>query len=439
MLLPSMKKVLVLSSSDIHGASEAAYRISKFAMDAGFDVRMLVEKKTRADEFIIQKSPEILTGVNRLLAIPGKILKRLKINRAGKAFKPKTHPKYIFFAEEKIKYISGQRVLDIVNFIPDLIIACVTYNLVNTQTLLELKQLTNARILIVTMDMIPLTGGCHYAWDCTGYQFDCKNCPAIIDDKYKDWAHQDLMIKHKNIKAAGIEILAASGWTLQQSKASFLFKDQKKIFNINSMIDTTLFNNANRNAAKNIFGIPANLKTIFIIGGLTDVRKGMIYAIEAINLVWHKIDPDLRDDICVLTVKKEVDIESATSENLLFKSHYIDYVKDYRLLSLVYQAADVFLSPSIEDSGPMMVSEALACGTPVVAFEMGVASNMVINGYNGFKAELKNSEQLAEGLEKVLTLTDEDFKQFSDNAVLQVEQFSSQKTVVEVLNELLPN
>lgn len=434
-----MKKILVLSNSDIHGASEAAYRITKFAIDAGFDVKMLVDKKTREDSFIVQQSPEILTGINRLLALPGKILKKLKLVSAGKTFKPKTHPKYIFFAEEKIKYVSGQRVLDLVNFIPDLIIAGVMYNLVNTQTLLELKQLTNARIVIVTMDMIPLTGGCHYAWDCIGYQFDCKNCPAIVDADFKDLAHQDLMIKHKNIKEAGIEVLAASGWTLQQSKASFLFKNQKKIFNINSMIDTTLFNNANRYAAKNIFGIPANLKTIFIIGGLADVRKGMTYAIEAINLVWHRMDPKLRDHISVLTVKKEVDIESATSKNLLFKTHYIDYVKDYRLLSLVYQAADVFLSPSIEDSGPMMVSEALACGTPVVAFEMGVASNMVINGYNGFKAELKNSKQLAEGLEKVLTLSDREFKQFSDNAVLQVEQFSSQKTVVEVLNELMKN
>ena len=432
-----MKKILLLSDSDIHGASEAAYRIAKFAVDAGFEVGMVVKRKTRVDSFIIQYKPEILTGVKRVLAMPKKLLYKLKLLPQSNTFRIKTNPKYMFYPEEKMKYSSGKNMLSHINFTPDLILAAITYQIANTQTLVELKEITNAKVLSITMDMIPLTGGCHYAWDCKGYETDCKNCPAIIEDKYKNYAHEDLMLKKENSNKAGLEILAASGWTLKQSQNSLLFKNQKQIFNINSMIDTNLFNNKNRDFAKNIFGIPKNVKTIFIIGGLTDVRKGMLYAIDAINMVYNRLPIILRDKIYVFTVKKEANIETETANKILFKTHYIDYIKDYRLLSLVYQAADVFLSPSIEDSGPMMVSEALACGTPVVAFEMGVAYNMVINNYNGFKAELKNSEQLADGLEKVLLLNDEEFKIYSDNAVSQVEKYSSQNTVIEVLNQLL--
>lgn len=432
-----MKKILVLSESDVHGASEAAYRISKFAVDAGFEVAMIVNKKTRKDNFIHNFKPEILKGVKRILAMPKKILYKLKILPPQNSFKVKTNPKYMFYPEEKMKYSSGKNMLSHINFVPDLILSGITYQLANTQTLVELKQLTNAKMVSITMDMIPLTGGCHYAWDCKSYETDCKNCPAIVENKYKNYAHEDLMLKKENSEKAGLETIAASGWTLKQSQNSLLFKNQKQIFNINSMIDTNLFNNKNRAWAKNIFGLPADVKTIFIIGGLTDVRKGMLYAIEALNLVFNNLPVSKREKIYVLTVKKETNIEQETADKILFKTHYIDYIKDYRLLSLAYQASHVFLSASIEDSGPMMVSEALACGTPVVAFEMGVASNMVVNGFNGFKAELKNSTQLAVGLEKILLLSDEEFKSYSDNAVSQVVKYSSQSTVIEVLNELL--
>ena len=43
------------------------------------------------------------------------------------------------------------------------------------------------------------------------------------------------------------------------------------------------------------------------------------------------------------------------------------------VLAKAYAAANAFACPSIEDSGPMMINEAMMCGTPVVAFRMGVA------------------------------------------------------------------
>ena len=104
---------------------------------------------------------------------------------------------------------------------------------------------------------------------------------------------------------------------------------------------------------------------------------------------------------------------------------HINYIKDYRLLALLYQATDVFVNSSIEDSGPMMVSEALACGTPVVGFDMGVVNNMVITGYNGYKAKLKDSGDLSQGIKEILELSKDEYKQYSLNALKQVEEYSS--------------
>ena len=120
-----------------------------------------------------------------------------------------------------------------------------------------------------------------------------------------------------------------------------------------------------------------------------------------------------------------------------FEKKFIEYVKDYRLLKLLYQASNVFVNSSIEDSGPMMVSEALACGTPVVGFDMGIVNNMIISDYNGYKAKLKDSNDLAIGIKKILDLSEEEYNQYSLNTVRQVEEFSSLKYAEKVLADLL--
>lgn len=62
------------------------------------------------------------------------------------------------------------------------------------------------------------------------------------------------------------------------------------------------------------------------------------------------------------------------------------------------------VSPSLEDSGPMMINQSVMCGTPMVTFNTGVAMDIVQNGKTGFRAELFNTEELAEAIYKMLCL-----------------------------------
>ncbi|MBL0026764.1 MAG: hypothetical protein IPO98_18045 [Saprospiraceae bacterium] len=206
--------------------------------------------------------------------------------------------------------------------------------------------------------MSPLTGGCHYAWECRGRK-DCKACPAIIDEKKNDWSHNNLILKMKNIEKAGIKIIAASGWTQMQARKSILFQNQDKIENINSCIDTRLFNSKNRDIAKRIFGVDDDVKLIFCgAQKMTDHRKGFSYFKESLDILFEMLDAATRNKICILIVGR--DYQDSVYTKIPFQTHAIDYIKDYRLLSLAYQASDIFVCPSIEDSGPMMVSEGIS-------------------------------------------------------------------------------
>ena len=78
------------------------------------------------------------------------------------------------------------------------------------------------------------------------------------------------------------------------------------------------------------------------------------------------------------------------------------YVHSEIELVLSYQAADVFACPSMQDAGPMMVSQAMLCGTPVIAFDMGIVPELITSGENGYVARLGDAEDFARGLKTML-------------------------------------
>jgi glycosyltransferase involved in cell wall biosynthesis len=52
-------------------------------------------------------------------------------------------------------------------------------------------------------------------------------------------------------------------------------------------------------------------------------------------------------------------------------------------LAEVYRACDFFVSCSIQDAGPMMIGEAMACGRPSIAYPIGIAPDLIEQGRNG--------------------------------------------------------
>jgi glycosyltransferase involved in cell wall biosynthesis len=167
---------------------------------------------------------------------------------------------------------------------------------------------------------------------------------------------------------------------------------------------------------------------------MEDPRKGFSYLLQALELLDRELPLEKKEKIVLLVVSNSINEEF---DSVTFKKQKIDYIKDYRLLSLLYQAADLFINSSIEDSGPMMVSEALACGTPVVGFDTGILTNMVIDNYNGYKAPVRDSRKLADGIRKVFELNKDTYEIFSKNAVKQVEEFSSYEYAEKIFKQIL--
>src|SRR5690554_3277940 len=80
----------------------------------------------------------------------------------------------------------------------------------------------------------------------------------------------------------------------------------------------------------------------------------------------------------------------------------------------LYNAADLFVSPSLQDNLPNTIMEAMACGIPCVGFSTGGIPEMIDHCENGYVAKDKGAKDLAYGIEWTLFKTD--YEKISINA-----------------------
>ena len=77
----------------------------------------------------------------------------------------------------------------------------------------------------------------------------------------------------------------------------------------------------------------------------------------------------------------------------------------------IYNAADLFVIPSLEDNLPNTVMESMACGTPCVGFDTGGIPEMIDHGCNGYVAHHKSAEDFARGI--IVLLQEADYPAYA--------------------------
>ena len=107
----------------------------------------------------------------------------------------------------------------------------------------------------------------------------------------------------------------------------------------------------------------------------------------------------IRDQDYYDELKKDID-----GKNIILYGA-LDFAKKVEL----YQKAKAFIFPILwEEPFGLVMIEAMACGTPVVAFNNGAISEVVVNGKTGFVIENNSEEELAEAIKKIALIKRED-------------------------------
>lgn len=392
-------KVLIIAKEDYLGAGKAAFRLYESFKRKGHEVCMLVKNKVGDDKGIIKYDDLIKSSYYFRV-------KQFLENRVFKFSKRNivTDHNYYFFGSEDLE--QNPQINLIVNklpFNPQIIIVTWTSDFFSPKSLFKLQRKTGARMFVYPMDMSLLTGGCHYAWDCVGYTANCKNCPAILEKSDKDIAFRNLESKKKYYKKAGINALLPSEQLLNQAKESSLFKNQKGFKNVLIPIEENTYNSRSREEARSYYKLSTDLKVIFFGASFTnEKRKGLSLLVQAMNLLKDRY---IKEDIDINSIRLLIAGNRPDANTIVefpFNTTYLGYITDDKIFSLAYQAADVFINTSIQDSGPMMINESIMCGTPVVTFDLGVAPDLVLNDFSGYRVQIKDVEKMSNALYNIL-------------------------------------
>jgi glycosyltransferase involved in cell wall biosynthesis len=413
-------KILILTSSHPYVSAGIIAKdiLTAFADTAGNEVKIVTKAfDNYHDNRIIPINTKFGNISNIAYRLFNRTLKRLLIllyrdykNREEK-IKVNFNKDFIFEYPHNKTYYSSKRILRRAKIKPDIIIILFTTGFLSFKNIFELNQITKSPVFIYPMDMISFTGGCHYAWNCTKYTTICGMCPAINSNILEDLSYKNYQYKLKYIEISNLEIIAGTEYLYQQLTKSSLFR-HKSIIKLLLPVDNNIFKPAKRQLIRNKLGLPIDKKIIFIGSViLNEKRKGVQELIEALNYLYNKLDKTTINNIYLVFAGRHFE----TIENIIpFNNKFLGFLSINELAN-VFQASDIFLNSSIEDSGPLMINQSIMCGTPVVSFEMGVSLDLVITGKTGYRAKLMCPIDLANGIAHILKLNKFEYNKMSAN------------------------
>jgi glycosyltransferase involved in cell wall biosynthesis len=268
---------------------------------------------------------------------------------------------------------------------------------------LSLKSLENlfklGKPVVWTLhDEWAFTGGCHYAGTCRGFEHTCGHCLFLRHPAATDLSHRIWQRKANILTDAPLHVVACSEWLASEARRSSLLGGYP-ILSIPNPIDAERFAPQHPHLARKALGLPTQKPLIlFVAMNVQDERKGFRYFKEALGIL-HAEAGASHEAPELLVVGKS---QTTDFDDVPFRTHHLGSITSATTMAQVYNAASVFVIPSLEDNLPNTVMEALACGTPVVGFDTGGIPEMVQHLQHGFIAPQRNATALAQGMRWVL-------------------------------------
>ncbi|WP_421800281.1 glycosyltransferase [Haliscomenobacter sp.] len=268
-------------------------------------------------------------------------------------------------------------------------------SLVNIEQLAKLGK----PIVVILHDMCYLTGGCHYSFDCDKYKTKCHNCQCFPDSKERDLSTIGFEQKLKlYAKYNNLFFVSPSKWLYDCAQQSALTHN-KPLFHIPNVLDRSIFKPFDKKLAREILNIdPDEQIILFGAAHVQSPYKGWDYLQTALKLFHQRVHPE-KTSVLIFGTGDDPKI----SEAIPFPIRFMGQLKDEYTLAVLYNAADVFIAPSLADNLPYTIFESLACGTPVVAFNTGGIPDLIQHEINGYLATYKDAEDLSRGIHFCLT------------------------------------
>lgn len=403
-------KILILNFGDFKGgASIAANRLHESLIKNNIDSKLLVlDKKTNnLNTFTINLFSFKLSSF--FSKVEDKLIKIVYPNKTTNRFSS--------------SLLSNNKITRAINdYNPDVVhLHWVQSGMLSVKDISKIKK----PIVWTLHDVWAFTGGCHYNQNCMNFHDSCGNCKVLGSHKSSDLSQFVFNSKLKDYtKHGNITFIGLSKWMSKLARNSPLTKN--KVINLPNPINTNIYKPTPKDDTS--FLLEINSKTNNILIGAMSLeikRKGFKEFIDAVEYISNDFDL--------------ITFGTSKSNSFKIKQRILDagFISNINQMVMLYSAVCVTVIPSLEENLSNVIMESLACGTPVVAFNIGGNSDMITHKVNGYLAIPFDLKDLAQGIDWVLNNKDE--FNLSQNSVNKVREEFDYSIVAKKYIDLYKN
>lgn len=277
---------------------------------------------------------------------------------------------------------------------------------------LALKHIAvNKKIVWTLHDEYLITGHCSFTIRCERWKQGCGTCPdlKIYPPLELDTTIENQLEKKNFLKQIQPCIVTPSEWLAK--RVEFTYPFLKKLHVIYNGVDVNIFKPTKNVAELKIkHNIPPQKFIVLFVAELSVANpfKGGDILIEIIQSLTH------RTDILFLTIGGNTsDYSNVVS---------LPYIADEQIISELYSLSDIMLYPTKADNLPLVVLESMACGTPVIASDIGGISEIIDDKNNGYLISNNCKTEFINSLFTFYAMSDNEKNRVSTSAIEKIHQ-----------------
>ena len=368
-----MKVAIVNGTDSGGGAGIAGWNLHQGLLEAGVDSRLIVDNPTRSED-------EHVYTLARRVTFAGRALNKAswKLGLTGlstfHSYSLFDHPQIADAEVINLHLIGGEH-----------------FNYLAVAKLAKKK-----KVVLTLHDMWNFTGHCVYSFDCMRWKTGCGECPypETFPAIQRDGTAWEWKLKRWAFNRPNVSVVAISTWIETLLKQSLL--KCLPVVRIPNGIDLTHYYPFERQKAQETHSIPAGRVVIlFVAADMSDGRKGGDLLVDAIN----GLPKAERANLLLL-------VAGRPDRNLLEKASFsyktLGFLNTDEEKRSAFNAADLTAVPSRIDNLPVVIQESIACGTPVLANDVGGIKDLIIEDETGYLSSDVTAESFRNALVRSL-------------------------------------
>ncbi len=396
-------KILHITNNDFDGQGRAVLRLHNELLSLGIDSRVLVVHKKSKEEHVYSLSyseafkKSLIDFIKSFFYLnlnkSFQILRFLIFRVYSKCLILKYKPISLFNFDVQFTNINT---LYVYLRSSDILFLHSVDEILSVDKLENIYKVFSLKIFYHILDIEPITGGCHFNFGCEKYLSNCKNCPQLKGDN--KITNTILNMKKESLRRIPVHWIVPNNFAFDILKKSYVLSRPHTINVLFMGIESQRYKYISKNYARRKLKLP-NMRTIlFGCLNFSDKRKGAQILKKSLC---DKSIINFKSDSAHLITFGE--LNGFSFKGISPKWTHLGSINTSEEMNMVYRASDLLASPSIDDIGPTIVQEAFMNHLPIVAFDIGVARDLVRNNINGKLVKCFSTEQFKVSLSNCLS------------------------------------